>query len=136
MKEDIFFERCGNGQGDTLNIFIHGYSAASTESNRDKLKNHITKVNSSDSNVFAFWPSGSMLDNFFNAGLLGAILKPNPYLFAVNAISSQIGGFKAIEQSINNLKYKFYVLLSRFLKKNTTKYATINIYTLILLALG
>ncbi|MEY1423055.1 hypothetical protein AB7038_04475 [Morganella morganii] len=129
MKEDIFFERCGNGQGDTLNIFIHGYSAASTESDRDKLKNYITKANSRDSNVFAFWPSGSMLDNFCNVDLLGAALKPNPYLFVVNAIASQIGGFKAIEQSINNLKYKFYVLLSRFLKKNGTKYATINIYS-------
>jgi len=37
-ERGYFFERCGNEQGDTLNIFIHGYSAASTESDRDKLK--------------------------------------------------------------------------------------------------
>lgn len=129
MKEDIFFERCGNGQGNTLNIFIHGYSAASTESDRDKLKNHVAKVNTSDSNIFAFWPSGSILNNFSVADLLGVALKPNPYLLAVSAISSQIGGFKAIEQSINNLKYKFYVLLVRFLKINSNKYEAINIYS-------
>lgn len=85
MKEDIFFERCGNGQGDTLNIFIHGYSAASTEKNRNKLKNHIDKVNTSDSNVFAFWPSGSMLDNISSIDFLRVALKPNPYLFAASA---------------------------------------------------
>lgn len=129
MKQDVFFERCGNGQGDTLNIFIHGYSAASTESDRDKLKKHVAKINTSDSNILAFWPSGSIFKNFSSTDLLGVALKPNPFLFAVNAISSQIGGFKAVEQRISDLKYKFYVLLVRFLKINSRKYKEVNIYS-------
>lgn len=129
MKEDVFFEHCGNGQGDTLNIFIHGYSAASNKCNRDKLKNHINKINTNDSNVFAFWPSGSLFNNFSIEKILLNILKPNPFLFTVNSISSQIDGFKEVEKSINNLKYKFYVLLARFLKTNNKKYENINIYS-------
>lgn len=129
MTSKISFEFCGESKGDTMNIFIHGYSAAFNDSEKDKLKQYVASLDVSNTNVFAFWPSGSIYDGLFDSHGVLAIFKLSPYVLLTHLVAGQVENFKKIENHISHIKYEFFILLKRFLSENNGQYKTINVYS-------
>lgn len=121
MDNELHFEFCNDHRGDTINVFIHGYSAIRSDEDKKFLKQCIPERKKNSTSIFAFWPSGKIFESILKPKNLINFIKLNPVVACANfgvAIGiGEITKFKAIESKIPSLTYEFFIKLCDFIKK-------------------
>lgn len=132
MDNELHFEFCNDHRGDTINVFIHGYSAIRSDEDKKFLKQCIPERKKNSTSIFAFWPSGKIFESILKPKNLINFIKLNPVVACANfgvAIGiGEITKFKAIESKIPSLTYEFFIKLCDFIKKENLEYININFY--------
>ncbi|MBX4507745.1 hypothetical protein CF032_13780 [Klebsiella oxytoca] len=127
MDNGLTFEFCNDNRGETINIFIHGYSAVRCNKNKLSLKQFIPE-RKKETNIFMFWPSGKIFGDMLKLQNLIKYVAINPMIALAKFSYDEILQFKTIESNIPNLTYEFICKLKKFIKDNDLKNTGINLY--------
>jgi hypothetical protein len=132
-----FFDCSQNNNSDTLDIFVHGYSAMK---DKDEVKAMMTKIASiKDGNHWLFvWPSGFLADVFLNdlqttfKTIVGSLKSNTTFATILPLLGIKglelVGHFKQNEKRAETFGANdFFVLLKQELDKSNRKFKKINI---------
>ncbi|MEQ9939895.1 DUF726 domain-containing protein [Pectobacterium polonicum] len=128
-RNEIFFNFCNASRGDILNIYIHGYSAVTSDAEEKELKKKVPLRASNTTNAFMFWPAGNAKDIDYKklagyatlniAGAVGA---------TVGITRDAISNYLYTERSIPQLVYQFIYKLSKFINEEKVEYKELNFF--------
>ncbi|MEB7886252.1 DUF726 domain-containing protein [Serratia fonticola] len=128
MDTNLSFEFCSDSRGSIVNVFIHGYSAVKSGKDKARLKRYIPERREMSTNIFAFWPSGKVLDGVLAPMNIMKLVTSGPLLSLANLSIEEIKRFKLIESNIKSLVYEFFIKLRDFINKENIIYERLNLY--------
>lgn len=114
FNNDVYLDFCSDSRGEVLNIFIHGYSAANNDKDKNLLKDKVSSLSGDDTNILLFWPSGNVWDldfkkmafSFFRGGIVSSTLV---------GLGRSVDNYVFVEQSIPMLVYKVYYKINELI---------------------
>ncbi|TFY90655.1 DUF726 domain-containing protein [Pseudomonas nabeulensis] len=126
------FLRCGEPQGDVLNLYVHGYSAFFNRQQLGNFKEQLAGIEGS-TNVMLFWPAGHFLENLFAPfkDVLGAVLGGGGLGAATVGVGKAIAYFldhyKSVEARVDEVAKSLLPELATYLHGESLQVRRINL---------
>ena len=124
--------RCGEPQGDVLNLYVHGYSAFFSQQQLGNFSQQLATIEGS-TNLMLFWPAGHFLENLFApfkdviASMLGGGGLGAATVGVGKAIAYFLDHYKSVEARVDEVAKSLLPELAGYLRGESLEVRRINL---------